>query len=60
VLPELSVPNAPEFSNFKWKPLLPQVTPDGDLNFQIPDVESVSPKTVGANAWPSTWAAWLI
>ena len=60
MLPELSVPNAPEFSNFKWYPLLPQVTPDGGLNFQIPDVESVSPNVVGVNAVPSTCAAWLI
>ena len=31
-----------------------KVTPDGDLNFQIPDVESVSPNDAGANAEPST------
>ena len=56
MLPELSVPKAPEFSNFKWKPLLPQVTPDGGLNFQIPEVEYVEPNYVGSTIALSTKA----
>ena len=43
-LPELSVPIAPLFSNFKKKPLEPYVTLGLAFGFHIPDVESVSPK----------------
>ena len=36
------------------KTIITPSKPDGALNFQIPDVESVSPNDVGVKAVPST------